>query len=173
MALKNCQISKGLASACNTNLAGVTTMAFANWTEDFKENLTQSGCTVSAISGATFYEVETADGTGYANADVTVGANADSKYVMHTVGGAVNVIDCDFLAEAKEWMLASVVVAVRTKNGKVYLYGIDNGLRASTFNLGTGTADGDQSGLTFVYDGAQTDAPLEVANWGIITALFG
>lgn len=175
MALKSCKISKALeANACTTSVAGVSTMAFANWDEDFKTKLTEanSGCGVTAIAGVSFYPVEVADGTGYASFDGTVGANADSKYFMHTVGGSVNHVDCEFLAESKQWLLASVVVAVRTKNGDVYLYGVDNGLRASTFSLGTGTAEGDQTGLSFVYDGAQPEPALKVENWGIISGLF-
>lgn len=174
MALKSCKITKKLEALCDTNVAGVSSIAFANWDEDIASKFTTdgSGCTISTIADVKFYELEVADGTAYATADVTVGANADSKYVMHTVGGAVNRVSCEFLAEAKQWMLASVIAAVRTKNGEVYVYGLDNGLRASTFTLGTGTAEGDQSGLTFVFDGTQTDAPKEVASWSIIKATF-
>jgi hypothetical protein len=88
---------------------------------------------------------------------------------MHSVSGQINSVTCDLLGdEFKNLALGAFIIAVLNKNGTVLLYGVDNGLTASTFEYTTGTADADAVGINFVFDGLQYNAPLAVVNWAAI-----
>jgi hypothetical protein len=52
----------------------------------------------------------------------------------------LNSVNCDLLGdEFKNLSLGYFVIAVLDKAGKTLLYGVDNGLNASTFEFSSGT----------------------------------
>jgi hypothetical protein len=91
---------------------------------------------------------------------------------MHSVGGTIQRLDCDLLSEYSNFFLGKFIVLVETKNRDVYAFGVPNGLTASTFEYTSGTADGDATGVSFVFEGAQPEAPLKIKDWSIVKALL-
>lgn len=168
----NCKITKSNNAACETSVGGVLRMWVANYSSDFTFTAS-SGCEIDTIDLGTehFMEVFFADGTGYANANLNAGANNDQKSVLHQVGGVMNFIDCDMLGDYKNWLLGRVIFAVLTKQGQVLIYGADTGLSASNFDMSTGTAETDATGITFLFEGAQRNQPLLVKDVKTITDL--
>jgi hypothetical protein len=107
-------------------------------------SLTDCPITSSELSAGVgtekFYEVTPADQSAVATATLTVGANKDSKAINHSVTGQLNSVNCDLLGdEFKNLSLGYFVIAVLDKGGKTLLYGVDNGLNASTFEFSSGT----------------------------------
>ena len=171
----NCKITKSNSAQCETSVGGVLRMWVANYSSDYTFTASGQGCEIDTIDLGTehFMEVFFADGTGYANANLSAGANNDQKAILHQVGGILNFIDCDMLGDYKNWLLGRVIFAVLTKNGQVFIYGADNGLSSSNFDYSTGTAESDAQGITFLFEGTQRNAPLLVKDVKTITDLVG
>lgn len=170
----NCKINKGVSPICDTNVSGIQKIAFLNWDESYSFSASGSDCVIDTIDikDEKFYSVNIMDNTGIATADLTIGSSRDSKAINHTVSGQIPNIDCDLHGDWKNYLLSTVIIAVLTKNKQVFLFGVDNGLTAETFNYSTGTAEGDATGINFMYSGLQHDQPLLVDNWSTISALF-
>lgn len=171
----NCKITKSNSAQCETSVGGVLRMWVANYSSDYTFTASGQDCEIDTIDLGTehFMEVFFADGTGYANANLSAGANNDQKAILHQVGGILNFIDCDMLGDYKNWLLGRVIFAVLTKNGQVFIYGADNGLSSSNFDYSTGTAESDAQGITFLFEGTQRNAPLLVKDVKTITDLVG
>lgn len=169
----NCKITKSNSAQCETSVGGVLRMWVANYSSDYTFTASGQDCEIDTIDLGTehFMEVFFADGTGYANANLSAGANNDQKAILHQVGGILNFIDCDMLGDYKNWLLGRVIFAVLTKNGQVFIYGADNGLSSSNFDYSTGTAESDAQGITFLFEGTQRNAPLLVKDVKTITDL--
>lgn len=170
----NCKITSAPgAPACELTVAGVKRMAIANF-GDYTYTASGQDCEIDTIDLGTekFYEVNFAEGSGYANANVNAGANVDQKSVLHQVGGVLPVIDCNLVDNWANFLLARVIFAVETKSGQVLIFGAQNGLSATNFDYATGTAEADANGITFLYEGAQTATPMLVKDWSVISALI-
>lgn len=169
----NCKITKSNSAQCETSVGGVLRMWVANYSSDYTFTASGTGCEIDTIDldNEHFMEVFFADGTGYANANLSAGANSDQKAIMHQVGGVLNFIDCDMITDWKNWLLGKLIFAVLTKNGQVFLYGVDNGLNSTNFDYATGTAETDAQGITFLFEGVQRNAPLLVKDVKTITDL--
>lgn len=169
----NCKITKSNSAACDTSVGGVLRIAVANYSPDYTFTAS-TGCEIDTIDLGSehFMEVFFADGTGYANANLNAGANADQKSILHQIGFVMNFIDCDMIGDYKNWLLGRLIFAVQTKNGDVFIYGADNGLSSTNFDYSTGTAEGDATGITALFEGAQRNAPLMVKDWKTISDLF-
>jgi hypothetical protein len=170
----NCKINVPVPQTCDTNVSGVMKLAFLNWDETYTFSASGADCLVDTIDigNEKFYHVNIQDNTGVATATLTVGNSKDSKAINHSVSGQIGTMDCNFLGDWKNYLLSTVIIAVLTKNRQVYIYGIDNGLIASTFAYSTGTAEGDATGTNFVFEGLQPNPPLLVKDWSVISDLF-
>ena len=170
----NCKITKSNNAACETSVGGVLRMWVANYSPDYTFTAS-TGCEIDTIDLGTehFMEVFFATNTGYANASLSAGGNADQKAILHQVGGVLNFLDCDLIGDYKNWLLGRLIFAVQTKNGDVYIFGQDNGLGSTNFDLSTGTAETDQTGIVFLFEGTQRNAPLLVKDVKTITDLVG
>lgn len=171
----SCKITKGVIDSCQPNVSGVLRMAIANWDE---------GYTFTASSGAPYcvdtidlgsekaYNFAIMDGTGQATSTGTIGGNADSRYHQHSVTGQIAKLDCDLLGQYNNFFLGKVIVFVETKNREVFAFGVDNGLRASTWTYDTGAGEGDANGVNFVFEGSQPNPPLKIASWSVVSGLM-
>ena len=170
----NCKISKGISASCQTNVAGINRLAIANWDDSYTFTPSTGDCEVDSIDlgSEKVYNLDIAEGTGVATATGTIGGNNSSRYFQHSVGGTIMNLDCDLLGEYKNFFLGKFIVFVETKNREVYAFGVDNGLQASTFEYTSGTADGDASGISFVFEGAQANAPIKLASWALVKGLM-
>lgn len=176
MAGLNCKISGGVGvGVCDTSVAGVSELLIMNWVPDVETAVT-SGCVVSFSGFGTekAYDFVIADNSGYATATGSIGGS-QNKYFMHTVGGTITNIDCDLLEPEfyKNLFLSKVILFVRTNNGDALVFGLKNGLTASTFEFTTGTNPEDAAGITFVFDGPQPEGPLKVDSWSTVLDLKG
>ena len=139
----NCKITGAPgAPACELTVSGVKRMAIANW-GDYTYTASGQDCEIDTIDLGTekFYEVNFAEGSGYANANVNAGANVDQKSVLHQVGGVLPVIDCNLANNWANFLLARTIFAVETKSGQVFIFGAQNGLSATNFDYATGTCE--------------------------------
>lgn len=170
----NCKISKGVSASCDTSVAGINRLAIVNYDESYTFNASQGDCIIDTIDlgSEKVYSFEIADGTGVATATGTIGGNNSTRYFQHTVGGTIMHLDCDVLDEYKNLFLGSFIIFVETKNREVFAFGVDNGLNATTFEYTSGTAEGDATGISFVYEGAQKNAPLKIKDWATVKSLM-
>ena len=162
------------AAPCELTTSGVTSIAVANWRGDYTFTTSGTGCEIDTINLGTehFYEVNFVEGSAYANANINAGAFTDQKSVLHQVGFVLSMIDCNLSDNWKNFLLARLIFAVRTKSGQVFIFGIDNGLSATNFDYATGTAETDANGITALYEGSQLSSPVLVKDWSIIKSLF-
>lgn len=172
----NCKITKGVADSCQPNVSGVLRMAVVNWDEayTFSQSSGAADCVIDTIDLGSEKAKNFAimDGTGNATSTGTIGANGDSRYHQHAVTGSLAHLDCDLLGEYNKYFLGRVIIFVETKNRDVYAFGVDNGLTAETWTYDTGTAEGDANGVSFVFSGAQPNAPLKIDSWATVKALI-
>lgn len=171
----SCKIVKGIEDSCTPNVSGVLRMAIANWDEGF---------TFTASSGSPYcidtvdlgsekvYNFAIMDGTGQATSTGTIGGNNDSRYHQHSVTGQIAKLDCNLLGDYNNFFLGRVIVFVETKNHDVFVFGADNGLRASTWTYDTGAGEGDANGINFVFEGSQPNPPLKLADWSVVKGLM-
>lgn len=169
----NCKITKVPEAVCDTSVSGVLKLAVANWSEDYSFSSSAAGCEIDTIDLGQehFLELNVGDNSAYANANASVGSG-DNKAIMHQVGGVINRLDCNIQEDWKNYLLGRVIFAVLTKNGQTLIFGADNGLSTTNFDFATGTAETDATGITFLYEGLQKNAPLIVKDWATISALF-
>lgn len=174
----NCKISKGVSASCDTSVAGINRLAILNWQgpETYTFTGSSGNCIIDTIdlgeSGEKAYSFDIADGTGVATATGTIGGNNSSRYFQHSVGGTIMHLDCDVLEQYQELFLGSFIIFVETKNREVFAFGVDNGLNATTFEYTSGTAESDATGISFVYEGAQKNAPLKIKDWATVKSLM-
>lgn len=171
----NCKIAKGIPAECETTIGGILRLAFANFNDGHVFTQATGSCEVDTIQLADnekAYEVSFLDGSGLAEVELNVGDSKDQKNFTHRVTMNLAKLDCDLLEQYKNWSLAHVIAFVQQKDGNVYVYGIDTGLAATTFNYSSGSAEGDAVGVNAVFEGIQLDAPLKVKDWSVVKALF-
>lgn len=171
----NCKISKGVEDICQPNVSGVLRMAIANWDESYVFTASQGSayCIDSIDLGSEkAYNFAIMDGTGQATSTGTIGGNNDSRYHQHSVTGQIAKLDCDLLGDYNNFFLGKVIVFVETKNREVFAFGVDNGLRASTWTYDTGAGEGDANGINFVFEGSQPNPPLKIASWDVVKGLM-
>lgn len=170
----NCKFTKGVEASCQPNVSGVLRMAIANWSDDFTFTASSGSCEIDTIDLGTdkAYNFAILDGTGQATSTGTIGANNDSRYHQHSVTGQIARLDCDLLGDYNNFFLGKVIVFVETKNREVFAFGVDNGLRASTWTYDTGAGEGDANGINFVFEGSQPNPPLKIASWSVVSGLM-
>lgn len=174
----NCKITKGFVEpGCDTTVSGIQAIAIASY--DATHAATASGegtdCPIDTLDlgeGIKFYNMPFLTNTASATDEVTINGSPDSKCFTHSVTFVAPKIDCDALAQWKNYALGTVVIAVLTKENVVEVYGWDNGLTASAMSYTTGAATGDQKGVTMTFDGAQKDPHFIVKDWSVIKALM-
>ena len=174
MSSLNCKISKGVVESCTPNVSGVIRLAIANWDESYAFTESTGDCLVDTIDlkGEKAYPFAIMDGTGQATSTGTIGGNNDSRYHQHSVTGQIAKLDCDLLGDYNNFFLGKVIIFVETRNREVYAFGVDNGLRASTWTYDTGVGEGDANGINFVFEGSQPNPPKKIADWSVVTDLF-
>ena len=174
MALNLCRISKGIQDSCQPSVAGVNRLAIASWDDSYEFTESTGDCIVDTVDlgEQKAYPLAIADGTGVATATGTIGGNNSSRFYNHSVGGTIMHLDCDVLDEYQNLFLGKFIVFVETKNREVLVFGVDNGLTAETFEFTTGTAEGDATGISFVYSGAQSNPPKKLKDWSVVKALM-
>lgn len=173
----NCKIAKGVTSNCDTSIGGILRLAFVNYDESYATTWTASTgtCevdTLALVNGEKAYEVNFLDGSGLAEVELNVGDSTDQKNFTHRITMNLAKLDCDLLEQYKNWSLAHLIAFVLTKDGNVYAYGVDNGIAATSFNYSSGSATSDAVGINAVFEGVQLNAPLKIASWDDVKALF-
>ena len=96
-------------------------------------------------------------------------ANYSSDYTFTASGQGCEIDTIDLGTE--HFMEVFFADGTGTKNGQVFLYGVDNGLNSTNFDYATGTAETDAQGITFLFEGVQRNAPLLVKDTKTITDL--
>ena len=171
----NCKIAKGIPAECETTIGGILRLAFANFNDGHVFTQASCSCEVDTIQLADnekAYEVSFLDGTGLAEVELNVGDSKDQKNFTHRITMNLAKLDCDLLEQYTNWSLAHVIAFVQQKDGNVYVYGVDTGLAATTFNYSSGSAEGDAVGVNAVFEGIQLDAPMKIKDWATVKALF-
>ena len=154
-------------------VSGIKRIAIANWEDTYKFT-SSNDCNIDSIdlNDEHFYEINFAEGSAYANANVNAGSNSEQKSVQHQVGFVLPVIDCKLIDNWKNYILARVIFAVETKSNQVFIFGADSGLSPTNFDYSTGATETDTNGITALFEASQTNAPLIVQDWSLIEALY-
>jgi hypothetical protein len=171
----NCKIGNGVSADCETSIGGILKLAFANFDKGHTFTQSTGSCEIDTISLAgseKAYEVNFLDGSGLAEVELNVGDSTDQKNFTHRITMNLAKLDCNLLEQYKNWSLAHLVAFVQQKDGNVYVYGVDTGLAATSFNYSSGSKEGDAIGITAVFEGIQLNAPLKVTSWDVVSALF-
>ena len=158
---------------CRLMVSGIKRIAIANWEDTYKFT-SSNDCNIDSIdlNDEHFYEINFAEGSAYANANVNAGSNSEQKSVQHQVGFVLPVIDCKLIDNWKNYILARVIFAVETKSNQVFIFGADSGLSPTNFDYSTGVSETDTNGITALFEASQTNAPLIVQDWSLIEALY-
>lgn len=158
---------------CRLMVSGIKRIAIANWEDTYKFT-SSNDCNIDSIdlNDEHFYEINFAEGSAYANANVNAGSNSEQKSVQHQVGFVLPVIDCKLIDNWKNYLLARVIFAVETKSNQVFIFGADSGLSPTNFDYSTGATETDTNGITALFEASQTNAPLIVQDWSLIEALY-
>lgn len=172
----NCKITAGFSGGmCQTQVGGLKKIAIASYSPEHTFTSSGDDCLIDTIElaeGLKFFDIAFNEESAHAESTLNVNGSKDNKNYTHLVDFTSPKLDCDALENYKAYSLGQVIIAVLTKNGDVELYGAENGLSASTFTYTTGSASGDATGVTAVFDGVQLSGPLLVKNWSLITALM-
>lgn len=190
----NCKITKGVSKECGFFPGGIKYIAFANL-KDLEVSPTNLGkgvidaADITASDALTvgeklFKVFEVADQTGTASSTVQVGGSRDAKSLLHTVGGTIIGLGADADGnpvmvgdEYANIVLADVVALVKQNDGKVVMFGWENGLKSDNFDFSTGTSESDTLGITFQFSGTQYMSPIVIDGgntaWNTLIAIEG
>lgn len=190
----NCKITQGINKECGFLAGGIKYMAFANLKDVVitSSALNTGVIQASAVSAADslavgeklFKVFEVADQTGVATSAIQVGGSKDAKSILHTVGGQIIGLGSDGDGkpvmvgdEYANFVLADVVCLVKQADGKVVLFGYENGMKSDNFDYSTGTSESDLNGITFQFSGTQYMSPIVIDGgntaWNTLIAIEG
>lgn len=147
----NCSIDKGLtALQCSFNPSGISKVFIANFEDVASYELSGTDGLINSIvmeSGKVFYEFSIPPNTNsFTNEEQVSGSQ---KWINQTVNVIVKNDDQNAVAVGMQLGLGKFVAVMVKKDGKKYIFGRNVGLEATALTFSSGTAAGDQSGLTF------------------------
>jgi vacuolar-type H+-ATPase subunit F/Vma7 len=169
-----CAIYQGYSNDCRDNQGGIKKVYIANLSN---VTVTSASGAVSAITmaGSTkFYTYEQELNVANAVEVITGNRQAGTLFVDQTVNIMMNKKQSSLAYQIMAIAQTNVVIVVEQANGKLFLYGQNNGLALDPSNAPTGTTMADRNGYELVFKGQETTLANEIplATWTTFKASY-
>jgi hypothetical protein len=163
----SCEITSGIGiAACKVGVAGIKTLWLGNYA-DFKTGITQDPTTelIDSLPEATIFRFDLSRATGQAMETVTAGADNESVFMDQKIS-----VQFSALSQAKRNIINSLikgrwVAFVELANGKIQLYGQNEGLDCVGGSADSGKAKADFVGYKLDFTGQEADPASTLENY--------
>lgn len=168
-----CTMTAGVTLNCaGFTVGGVNRIQLANLSDisGYTYNLDNSIEEILMVGASVFYAFEFAETTGLATTELQV--NGGTKNFLHGVGFSIPKMSQAIINTIEELGLSKVVAIVETREtrdvapfineNRYHIYGMKNGLTATTITGGSGQQQTDASGFTLVLNGTEVTEMAEL-----------
>lgn len=174
-----CLITSGAIATCEFSVGGLKALYLYNKDEIVSWTATSGLFTAFVMADdAIGYQFEFLEETASAQAELvvsngqryvrdTVTFNLDGK--VKTAAGSTPQTDAEadtLVATFEKLMLGKFVAIAEERSGKRYIYGRNNGLKATALTRGSGAAEGDFSGAVITLSGSEIEMPQVYSSTG-------
>jgi hypothetical protein len=166
-----CALTQGYALDCRDSLGGITEVYFIE--KGNVTSTTQASGVISAIvkgSSKVFRKYELVPGTSSLTENINASVQNGTVFYAQELSIILNKLQANTRNEILLLAQNSLAAVVGDNNGKYWYLGKTNGINITGGSGATGTAQGDRSGYTLTFSGAEKELAPEVAS-GIIAGL--
>jgi hypothetical protein len=166
-----CSLTQGYALDCRDSLGGITEVYFIE--KGNVTSVTQASGVISAVVKAAtkvFRKYELVPGTSSLTENINASVQNGTVFYAQELSIILNKLQANTRNEILLLAQNSLAAIVGDNNGKYWYLGKTNGINITGGSGATGTAQGDRSGYTLTFSGAEKELAPEVAS-GIIAGL--
>lgn len=166
-----CALTQGYTLDCRDSLGGITEVYFIE--KGNVTSTTQASGVISAIvkgSSKVFRKYELVPGTSSLTENINASVQNGTVFYAQELSIILNKLQANTRNEILLLAQNSLAAVVGDNNGKYWYLGKTNGINITGGSGATGTAQGDRSGYTLTFSGAEKELAPEVAS-GIIAGL--
>lgn len=165
MALASCALTQGYSLDCRDSLGGITEVYFIEAANVTSVTEASGGGTLTAItkaSGKVFRKYELVPGTSSLTETINASLANGTIFYAQELSIILNKLQANTRNEILLLAQNNLKVVVGDANGKYWYLGRVNSMQVSGGNGATGTAQGDRSGYTITFSGAEKQMAPEV-----------
>jgi hypothetical protein len=166
-----CALTQGYALDCRDSLGGITEVYFIE--KGNVTSVTQASGVISAVVKAAtkvFRKYELVPGTSSLTENINASVQNGTVFYAQELSIILNKLQANTRNEILLLAQNSLAAIVGDNNGKYWYLGKTSGINITGGSGATGTAQGDRSGYTLTFSGAEKELAPEVAS-GIIAGL--
>lgn len=158
-----CALTQGYALDCKDGIGGISEIFFiehANVT-----SITETTGVVSVITKATgkrFWKYVLEKEVGNAKSNLQANVQNGTSYYQPEISFSLNKMQASVRNEILLLVQNRLIVVVKDRNGKWWMFGRQNGLDVTGGGSDTGTAMGDRNGYTLTISGMEPSLEYEV-----------
>lgn len=158
-----CALSQNYVLDCKDSLGGITEVFFIA-AADVTSTTEASGVITTLVkaTGKRFYKYELVKGTSQLVENVNANVQNGTIFYAPELTVVLNKLQANTRNEILLLAQNTLVAVVKDNNNKYWYLGKQRGLDLTGGNAGTGTAEGDRSGYTLTFTGAENQLAPEV-----------
>ena len=158
-----CALTQNYTLDCKDSLGGITEVYFAT-AADVTSTTEASGVITALVkaAGKKFYKYELVKGTSQLVENVNANVQNGTVFYAPELTIVLNKLQANTRNEILLLAQNTLVAVAKDNNGKYWYLGKTRGLDLTGGNAGTGTAEGDRSGYTLTFTGAEAALAPEV-----------
>lgn len=158
-----CALTQNYTLDCKDSLGGITEVYFAA-AGDITSTTEASGVITAIVkaAGKKFYKYELVKGTSQLVENVNANVQNGTIFYAPELTIVLNKLQANTRNEILLLAQNTLVAVAKDNNGKYWYLGKTRGLDLTGGNAGTGTAEGDRSGYTLTFTGAEAALAPEV-----------
>ena len=172
MALASCALTQGYSLDCRDSLGGITEVYFIEAQNVTGVTEASGGGTLTAITkvaSKVFRKYELVPGTSSLTETINASLANGTVFYAQELSIILNKLQANTRNEILLLAQNNLKVVVGDANGKYWYLGRINSMQVSGGNGATGTAQGDRSGYTLTFSGAEKQLAPEVQSSVIST----
>ena len=151
-----CALTQNYSLDCKDSLGGITEVYFI--AENDVTSTTEASGVITALvkaSGKRFYKYELVKGTSQLVENVNANVQNGTVFYAPELTIVLNKLQANTRNEILLLAQNTLVAVAKDNNGAFWYLGKTRGLDLTAGSAGTGTADGDRSGYTLTFTGAE------------------
>lgn len=166
----SCALTQGYTLDCRDSLGGISEVYFMALQD--VASVTESAGVVTTLTkdaGKRFYKYQLVKATSFFNENVASNIQNGTLHYTPELTIILNKLQANTRNEILLLAKNTLVAVVKDNNGKYWMLGQTRGLDLTGGSAATGTAEGDRSGYTLTFGGAEPELAPEVSSSVIST----
>ena len=160
-----CALTQGYTLDCKESIGGIKAVWFIPFAD--VTTITEASGVVTTITksaGKVFYKYQLVKQTSSLTENITASVENGTVFYAQELSIILNKLQANTRNEILLLAQNTLVAVAKDNNGKYWYLGKTRGLDLTAGNSGTGTAEGDRSGYTLTFTGAEAALAPAVAS---------